>query len=420
MDDSGYIKKRRKSKVIRFVHYGKQLDPQNYCREQLLLFVPWKDEDEFSGDTIQIAEQNMHTIMDNSKPFYFSREIDENTLAELLEEQRNLEEEETRNEEENIFEEDEQYLADTFIEGDDNQRRIEQFLPPKQISDDDYYTMMRSLNPEQRRFDMNVLHLVKTSEEPFYHFLSGGAGVGKSHAIRAIVQSVLRYQGKQPDMDPSKIAVLVAAPTGMAAFNVGGMTIHGAFRLPPTQNIEPLSSLTDSMRNSLFALLECVQLVIIDEVSMMLLKQLYDIDFRLQEVYDRPDDFGKKSIIVVGHLRQLRPIGGRRVFETMNTRQYTGNHLWPKFRLYELTEIMRQRGEADFCRALNNMSEGAMNREDIRLVKECEISDARQPPDDAIWLFKTNAQCQKYNLEYFQKLTGDGAPSVAFDTLEGN
>lgn len=173
------------------------------------------------------------------------------------------------------------------------------------------------------------------------------------------------------------------------------------------------------MRNSLFAMLECVQLVIIDEVSMMLLKQLYDIDFRFQEIFDTPDEFGKKSIIVVGHLRQLRPIGGRRVFEQMNTRQYTGNHLWPKFRLYELTEIMRQKGEAEFCRALNRMSEGQMEEEDVKLLKECEISDIHQPPDDAIWLFKTNAQCQKYNMEYFRKLPGVGAPSLAVDTLEG-
>ncbi len=279
--------------------------------------------------------------------------------------------------------------------------------------------MMRSLNPLQRKFVHNVLHLVKTSEEPFYYFLSGGAGVGKSHAIKAIVQSVLRHHSKQPGKDPSKIAVLVAAPTGMAAFNVGGMTIHGAFRLPPTQNNEPVTSLSDSIRNSLFAMLEEMELIIIDEVSMMLVKQLFDVDFRMQQILDRPDDFGKKSIIVVGHLRQLRPIGSRRVFEDHFTRQFTGNHLWPKFRLFELTEIMRQRGDAEFCHALNNMSEGVMSDEDVGLIKSCEISDRCKPPEDAIWLFKTNAQCQKYNLEYFEKLSGDVAPSIAVDTLEG-
>jgi hypothetical protein len=65
------------------------------------------------------------------------------------------------------------------------------------------------------------------------------------------------------------------------------------------------------------------------------------------------------------------------------------------------------------------MSEGKMSDDDVSLIKSCEICDSRQPPDDAIWLFKTNAQCQKYNLEYFEKLTGDGAPSIAVDTLEG-
>ncbi len=99
IDGSGYLHKRRKSKVIRFVHYGKQLDPCNYWREQLLLFVPWRDEDEFEGDSLQIAQEHLVEIMENSKPFYHTREIDENILGEILEQQRIEEEAQTPPEE---------------------------------------------------------------------------------------------------------------------------------------------------------------------------------------------------------------------------------------------------------------------------------------------------------------------------------
>lgn len=136
IDGSGYLHKRKKAKVIRFVHYGKQLDPCNYWREQLLLFVPWRDEEEFEGDCLQIAQMRLEDIMENSKPFYYTREIDENVLGDLLEEQRIVEEEEDADDDHhNIFENDEQFLADNFLDGPDSFRRIAQFLPPKQVSD---------------------------------------------------------------------------------------------------------------------------------------------------------------------------------------------------------------------------------------------------------------------------------------------
>ncbi len=59
--------------------------------------------------------------------------------------------------------------------------------------DDVYRAMVLKLNKKQKEFFYHVLHLIKTSDSPFYCFLSGGAGVGKSHLIKCLYQAALKY-----------------------------------------------------------------------------------------------------------------------------------------------------------------------------------------------------------------------------------
>lgn len=200
------------------------------------------------------------------------------------------------------------------------------------------------------------------------------------------------------------------------------MTLHGTFRLPPTQSAGGLCDLQPGIVNTLRNRLEGVKLFIIDEISMVSVKQLYDIDQRLRQIFEIQDAFGGKSLVAVGHLRQLRPIGGQHVFKPPDhipRGAVVGNYLWEHFRLFELTEIMRQKGELEFCKALNNMAEGTMDDDDIALIKSREISPNNTPPDNAIWLFRTNEECRKYNSEVHARLTSDGAMSTAHDKIQG-
>jgi predicted AAA+ superfamily ATPase len=152
----------------------------------------------------------------------------------------------------NLIHKDDFYEADVKEEkSEDAVVRVEQFLPPRLVTEPEYLNIMRALNEKQRRFVLNVLHLLKTSKEPFYYFLSGGAGVGKSHAITAIVQSYMRYNCLFPTTHPEDICVLVAAPTGKAVFNVFGMTLHCTFKLPPNQACGKLCDLDNSALNTL-------------------------------------------------------------------------------------------------------------------------------------------------------------------------
>jgi hypothetical protein len=427
LDKSGYVTKRKVRKIIRFRHYSMAQDSENYWREQIMLFFPWRDEENeilSLDDFEKTATVRLPKILENSKPFYKNREIDDDLLQSIMPDPDDV-----SDDEENTFVQNENELVD-----EDNQvdefvaehytvdNRKEQFMPPKLIENSEYYPIMRSLNEKQQRFVLNVLHLMKTSNQGFHQFLSGGAGVGKSHAITAIVQSCLRHFAQIPSHNPEQLCILVAAPTGKAAFNVFGMTMHCSFKLPPNQAEGKLCDLEDGVVNTIRMKLIQTKLFIIDEISMVSVRQFYQIDQRLRQIFSNQQPFGGRSLLVVGHLRQLPPIGGRYIFQTpshLPMGNLVGNHLWDGFKIFELDEIMRQRGEYQFCKALNNMSEGVMDADDIALIRSREISQTNQPPDEAIWLFPINAECAEHNSIVHNKLNTEWAMSVCHDKIEG-
>jgi len=424
--NGGFVRKRTTPKIIRYRHYGKKEDFQNYCREQLMLFVPWRDEKEdlLDIDHAKTAHRLHDLTRKNSKPYIFNQDIDDNVLADLYEEAEQFDDDEDASplvdeELENLDGiEDAQYerMEETV------KSKVQQFLPPRMVDDERFARLMRSLNDKQRRFVLDTLHLLKTSPSPFYRFLSGGAGVGKSHVITAIVQSFMRFYVKTPNINPDEICCVVSAPTGKAAFNVAGMTLHCTFKLPPNQYGGKLAKLEEGAANSLRLKLLRVKLFIIDEISMVSVRQLYEIDQRLKQIFCSSEDFGGTSILVVGHLRQLPPIGGAYVFKAPTQfplGEIAGNYLWHKFQIYELDEIMRQKGELQFCKALNNMSEGVMDQDDIALIRSREVSDINQPPKNAIRLFQLNEECRIFNNEIHEELKTEGVTSTAYDKIQG-
>ena len=97
------------------------------------------------------------------------------------------------------------------------------------LPDEEYLSLLRSLNLRQREFFNHIIHCIKCRDEPIYAFLSGGAGVGKSVVIRALYQSLYRILNLRQGENPDDTRVLVCAYMGTAAFNIGGNTICSAF-----------------------------------------------------------------------------------------------------------------------------------------------------------------------------------------------
>ena len=87
-------------------------------------------------------------------------------------------------------------------------------------------------------FFYHVLHSIKTSDKPLKLFLSGGAGVGKSTVTNALHEALIRYLNSMPGENPDEIKVLKPAPTGKAAFNINGITLHSTFKVPANKGLE--------------------------------------------------------------------------------------------------------------------------------------------------------------------------------------
>ena len=97
------------------------------------------------------------------------------------------------------------------------------------LPDEEYLTLLRSLNLRKREFFNHIVHWIKCKDEPIYAFLTGGAGVGKSVVIRALYQSLYRSLNQRDGENPDDIRILPCAYMGFAAFNISGQTICSAF-----------------------------------------------------------------------------------------------------------------------------------------------------------------------------------------------
>ena len=186
---------------------------------------------------------------------------------------------------------------------------------------------MRGLNSKQRAMIMYHRHWCKQAVvamkngehvKPYRVFLSGPGGVGKSHVITLIQSDTIRLIKQSGLVESDDVLVLLTAPTGVAAFNVNGMTLHSAFLLGKSRygGFQPLSSeKVKTLRSKLSKLV----LLIIDEVSMVGADMLLEVHKRLQQIKGVPNDvmFGGVSVLAVGDLYQLPPVAQPMLFSTV-------------------------------------------------------------------------------------------------------
>jgi ATP-dependent DNA helicase PIF1 len=181
-------------------------------------------------------------------------------------------------------------------------------------------------------------------------FLTGKAGTGKSFIINYVVNELKRLQKH----------VITVAPTGIAATNVDGCTIHSMFAISPFGVIKSFDD-CNFVKNATRKVLKVADVIIIDEVSMLRPDILDAMDMTLLK--NGLGGLRKKQVIFVGDMKQLPPIlddNTRSVlYQTYDGDSFTDAHIYQKLgvKTVELTDIMRQT-DPDFIEALNTIRDG--------------------------------------------------------------
>ncbi|MFB2598950.1 ATP-dependent RecD-like DNA helicase [Herbiconiux sp. P17] len=225
-------------------------------------------------------------------------------------------------------------------------------------------------------------------------FVTGRAGTGKSTLLNHLSWNTEKQ-------------LVISAPTGVAALNVGGQTIHSLFRLP----IGVIADHTIEQNGDVRKLLNTIDTLVIDEVSMVNADLMDAMDRSLRQARQRPlEAFGGVQVVLFGDPYQLAPVPG-----DGDERAYFADHyrsMWffdakvweeTELEIVELTEIHRQHDD-DFKFMLNAVRFGMVTKE---IADALNGAGARTPaPDTAITLATRNDAVNRINQTALGKLPG--------------
>ena len=222
----------------------------------------------------------------------------------------------------------------------------------------------------------------------------------------------------------NEVKILLLAPTGKAAYGIKGNTVHSALAIPACQSLKTYEPLDSSRLNTLRCKLRAVQLIFLDEISVIGNTMLnVQINNRLKDIKCSKEVFGGISIIALGDLFQLEPVMDSYVFKDMKNSDYgsLAPNLWQEhFAMFELDEIMRQRESREFAQILNRLREGNHTQDDIAKLKERCISEhCMNYPIDVHRLFIQNSKVDEFNIRVHRAATGDKYTIKALDSVIG-
>lgn len=204
--------------------------------------------------------------------------------------------------------------------------------------------------------------------------------------------------------------VLVMAPTGVAAHNINGETIHSALKVPVEHNFGfDNTELSSATLYHLRLKLQNVKTIVIDEISMVSAKMLQFIHSRLQYVKDNELPFGGINVILVGNFFQLRPVRGQFAFKH--------SILWQMFKPFLLLQNMRQASNQTYASLLNRIRVGQLLNEDMALLQTrlSRVTNATQNSFfDCLHIFPTREQVAAHNDEAQMLLQANSTVILAY------
>lgn len=225
-------------------------------------------------------------------------------------------------------------------------------------------------------------------------FVTGRAGTGKSTLLTYLIEN-------------TKKKVAVCAPTGVAALNVGGVTIHSLFGFP--FGILGTEDIGRHLNRRTREVLAAIDMLVIDEVSMVN-ADLMDTMSRAMGIARgrRKLPFGGAQVVMFGDPYQLAPVPGNNEERAYMAENYQSNwffdaHVWREDSLerYELSEIFRQHDE-HFKEILNAIRDGSCTQEMLDYINQC--GNRFPPHDDVIRLATINDSVNSVNRHRMSRL----------------
>jgi predicted flap endonuclease-1-like 5' DNA nuclease len=249
-----------------------------------------------------------------------------------------------------------------------------------------------------------VLEFIQNTNQPI--FLTGKAGTGKTTLLRHIKNNC----GKN---------LAIVAPTAVAALNAGGVTMHSFFQIPfgPLVPSEGLYEAGEEATTLNFApekirLFNCLELLIIDEISMVRADVLDYVDFVLRSVNSSSRPFGGVQVLMIGDLYQLPPVANRDW--PLLSKYYTSAYFFASrvFKAatmvtFELTQVYRQ-ADPVFIEILNGIRNDNLDDTQLNRLNQCYQADLQVTgKEEYITLTTHNQLVGEINSQRLENLQGE-------------
>jgi hypothetical protein len=253
------------------------------------------------------------------------------------------------------------------------------------------------LNGEQKSIFDRVQTALRSSITNFRLLIHAEGGTGKTHLLKLLALLIRNTI--------SEDALLIAAPTGKAAFPIKGSTCHRIFGLQVQHGfIKTYEKLNSARLSDFRAKYRNVKWIFIDEISMVSYENFRAIHLRLCEIFgtDGCEPFAGKNVIIYGDILQLPPPKACKIFKKPNS--YAAEpDLWRQFMFTELTINMRQKNDP-LAKICSELRLGILSEESLKLLKSRELYKNHENVQqellewaEAIRIYPENAQCDSHN-----------------------
>jgi hypothetical protein len=424
-NNMGFVRQRRPGQeaIIRFrIDQQQQIEQ---ARSLCMLFLPYRNEmqDIHEKDVVQLVAENQEAINDRRGQFInsqYASEIMKKMVEEI--EQRDLMDDFEDDEEE----ERPQFNIETTNEEDIN--KIEKEYEDKarlaigkeeimrdMLSLETLLSDIRTLNQQQRKIFDDIIERGASGDiedDPLYLYIAGDAGTGKSYTVKLIIFALRQvFHQEQRGEEEDKPTVLPMAPTACAARILGGKTYHSAMQLNPTQPRNHVG-LTYDRRSRLRFMYENLKFLVMDEVSMLGSNALHKIHLQIGDILEKNHEYmAGLSFLCTGDFQQLPPVGDQPVTEKskLDGRPSLAASHWDKFKIYYLTEKMRQKDQ-EFAHLCDRVGVNQLTDNDHAFFNS-RIKKSTMEDDNELFkngkvsiLVPTNNKKDQHNSEKLEKL----------------